>query len=150
MPGVVVGIDGSANARSALEWAVKEAAARSAPLTVLTVHEIPNSFFTGRPVVLPADEDQLAATKAAATELAEKAVSDLGENKPSSVTVKAVNGSAADELVAAASGADLLVIGARGGAQAGGLAAHSPIGSISYKVLHRAKCPVVVIPGSSE
>jgi nucleotide-binding universal stress UspA family protein len=148
MPGIVVGIDGSANARSALAWAASEAAARHAPLTVLTVHEISHGFWTGRPVVLSADEDQLAAAKAAATELADKAVSELGEAKPASVTVKAVSGFAADELLAAANGADILVLGARGGAQASGLAAHSPIGSVSNKVLHRAKCPVVVIPAS--
>jgi len=148
MPGIVVGIDGSANARSALLWAASEAAAHGAPLTVLTVHEISHSFWTGRPVVLSADEDQLAAAKAAATELADKAVSELGGARPAMVTVRAINGFAADELVAAAHGADMLVLGARGGAQASGLAAHSPIGSVSNKVLHRATCPVVVIPAS--
>lgn len=149
MPGIVVGIDGSANARSALEWAVKEAATRCAPLTVVTVHGISNSFWTGRPVVRPADEEQLAAAKSAAAELAEKAVSDAGEVKPASITVQAVNGSPADELLAASSGADMLILGARGGAQEGGLAAHSPIGSVSNKVLHRAKCPVVLVPATS-
>jgi nucleotide-binding universal stress UspA family protein len=148
MPGIVVGIDGSANARSALAWAVSEAAARRAPLTVLTVHELSHSFWSGRPVVLSADEDQLAAAKAAADELTDKAVSELGDSKPAAVTVRAVNGYAADELLAVAKGADMLVLGARGGAQATGLAAHSPIGSVSNKVLHRARCPVVVIPAS--
>lgn len=150
MPGIVVGLDGSANARSALEWAVGEAATRSAPLTVLTAHEISHSFLTGRPIVLSADEDELAAAKAAATELVDKAVSALSGAKPASVTVLAVNGPAANELIAAARGADLLVLGARGGAQVGGLAAHSPIGSVSNKVLHQAKCPVVVIPASGD
>ena len=84
MPGIVVGIDGSANARSALAWAVSEAAVRQAPLTVLTVHEISHSLLTGRPVVLSADEDQLAAAKAAATELTDKAISGLGGAKPAS------------------------------------------------------------------
>ena len=114
MPGIVVGIDGSANARSALLWAASEAAAHGAPLTVLTVHEISHSFWTGRPVVLSADEDQLAAAKAAATELADKAVSELGGARPAMVTVRAINGFAADELVAAAKGADMLVLGAAG------------------------------------
>jgi len=150
MPGIVVGIDGSANARPALAWAVSEAAVRRAPLTVVTVHEVSSSFWTGRPVVLSADEDQLAAARAAAAELAEKAASEAGEAKPASITVTAVSGVAADELLAAANGADMLVIGARGGAQVGGLAAHAPIGSVSNKVLHRAKCPVVVIPASSD
>jgi nucleotide-binding universal stress UspA family protein len=150
MPGIVVGVDGSANARSALEWAVGEAATRSAPLTVLTVHEISHSLLTGRPIVLSADEDELTAAKKAATELADKAVSALDGAKPASVTVRAVNGFPDQELLDAAKDADLLVLGARGGAQAGGLAAHSPIGSVSNKVLHHAKCPVVVVPASSD
>jgi len=54
MPGIVVGVDGSATARQALEWAIKEAAIRHAPITVLTVHEVARSFGrqraqTGRP-----------------------------------------------------------------------------------------------------
>lgn len=150
MPGIVVGVDGSANARSALVWAASEAAARGAQLTVLTVHEISHSLLTGRPISLPADEDQLAAATAAATELTEKVVSELDETKPASITVTAVTGSVADELLAAANGADMLILGARGGAQSGGLAAHSPLGSVSNKVLHRARCPVVVIPATSD
>jgi nucleotide-binding universal stress UspA family protein len=150
MPGIVVGVDGSANAKSALEWAVGEAATHSAPLTVLTVHEISHSFLTGRPVVLSADEDELAAAKTAVTELVDKAINALGGAKPASVTVQALSGSAAGELIDATHGADLLVLGARGGAQAGGLAAHSPIGSVSNKVLYHAKCPVVVVPASGD
>ena len=52
----------------------------------------------------------------------------------------------ADELVSASRDADLLVVGARGGAQGGGLAQHMPLGSISNKVLHHSECPVVVVP----
>jgi nucleotide-binding universal stress UspA family protein len=150
MPGIVVGVDGSANARSALQWAVGEAAVRQAPLTVLVVHEISHSLLTGRPVVLGADEDQLVAAQAAAKELVDKAVGELAGAKPASVNVLAVNGFAAHELIAAADEADLLVLGARGGAQVGGLAAHAPIGSVSNKVLHHAKCPVVVVPASPD
>ncbi len=150
MPGIVVGVDGSANARSALAWAVGEAAARRAPLTVLTVHEISHSFLTGRPIVLAADEDQLIAAQAAAKELVDKAISGLGEAKPASVIVQAVNGSAASELIAAAAEADLIVLGARGGAQGGGMGGHGPIGSVSNKVLHQSKCPVVVVPHSGD
>ena len=37
MPGIIVGVDGSGHSQRALEWAMKEAAIRHAPLTVLTV-----------------------------------------------------------------------------------------------------------------
>jgi len=147
MPGIVVGVDGSANARYALEWAVSEAAVKNAPLTVLTVNEVAASFWTGQPITVPADEIFLETARKEATELTEKLIAELGESRPASVTVKAVNGFAANELVEASRVADLLVVGARGGAHFhGGMASHSPIGSVSNKVLHRAECPVVVVP----
>jgi nucleotide-binding universal stress UspA family protein len=147
MPGIVVGVDGSANARYALEWAVREAAVKNAPLTVVTVNEVAASFWTGNPITVPADEVLLETARKEATELTEKDLAGLSESRPASVTVKAVNGFAADELIQASRDADLLVVGARGGAHFhGGMAIHSPIGSISNKVLHRAECPVVVVP----
>ena len=45
MPRIVVGIDGSPNSERALDWAMKQAAAVHAPLTVITVHEVPKSFW---------------------------------------------------------------------------------------------------------
>jgi nucleotide-binding universal stress UspA family protein len=125
---------------------MKEAAVRNAPLSVLTVNEVAASFWSHRPVTVPADEALLAKAREAATELAEKAASDLGESRPASVTINAVNGFAADELISASADADLVVVGARGGAQGGGMAYHGPLGSISSKVLHHAQCPVVVVP----
>ncbi len=146
MPGIIVGVDGSANAKYALEWAVKEAAAKHESLTVMTVNEVAASFWTHHPVTVPADEVLLDKARKAATDLVDKAVAELGESGPASVTVHAINGFAADELVSASRDADLLVVGARGGAQGGGLAQHMPLGSISNKVLHHSECPVVVVP----
>jgi nucleotide-binding universal stress UspA family protein len=37
MPGIVVGIDGSEHSHRALEWAMRHAAQRHLPLTVITV-----------------------------------------------------------------------------------------------------------------
>ena len=39
MSGILVGVDGSGHSQRALEWAVREAAIRHVPLTVLTAHE---------------------------------------------------------------------------------------------------------------
>ena len=39
MPGIIVGVDGSSQSRRALQWALSEAAARRAPLTVLSVRD---------------------------------------------------------------------------------------------------------------
>lgn len=150
MSGITVGVDGSANARHALRWAVKEAAVKHEPLTVVTVNEVAASFWTHQPVLVPADQALLDKTRQAATELVNEAVSELGEPGPVSVNVRAINGFAADELIGASRDSDLLVVGARGGAQSGGLAYHTPLGSISHKVLHHAQCPVVVVPGPKQ
>lgn len=149
MAGIVVGVDGSANARHALEWAMREAAIRTAPLTVLTVHEVAASFWTHRPITLPVDKALLESSREAATQLVDKIAAELGDAGKFEVIVKAVNGFAADELTSASRDADLLVVGARGGAQSGGLAQHMPLGSVSNKVLHHAHCPVVVVPAGA-
>jgi nucleotide-binding universal stress UspA family protein len=47
MPGIIVGVDGSGHSHRALEWAMKEAAMRHAPLTVLTVHPAIVGYFGG-------------------------------------------------------------------------------------------------------
>jgi nucleotide-binding universal stress UspA family protein len=148
MSGIIVGVDGSANARYALQWAVKEAASKHEPLTVLTVNEVAASFWTHQPITVPADQALLEKARLAAAEMVDKAVSDLDGPGPASVTVRAINGFASDELVKASQEADLVVVGARGGAQSGGLAHHTAVGSVSNKVLHHSTCPVVVVPAT--
>jgi len=143
MPGITVGIDGSHDAHLALEWAMQEAAARHVPLTVVTVHDVPVSGWTGNPIILPADEPALERAYQAAGDAVAKAAAALGESKPPSVKVRAVNGFPAQELIEASRDADLLVVGSRGG---GGFA-RLLLGSISDQVVHHAYCPVVVVPG---
>ncbi len=59
---------------------------------------------------------------------------------PPGVSVRVVAGAPALELIGAARGADLLVVGSRGG---GGFA-RLTMGSVSSQVAHHAPCPVVV------
>ena len=145
MPGIIVGIDGSARSLKALEWAAGEAAVRHAPLTVLTVHQAVAGYFAA-PAQYPGDQD----LTDQAREVAQKETDDvLGKSgagsRPPSVTVRAVNGLPADELLKAAAGADMLVVGSRG---AGGFA-RLLMGSVCTQVTHHAHCPVVVIPAES-
>jgi nucleotide-binding universal stress UspA family protein len=145
MPGITVGVDGSHNSHKALEWAMKEATLQQAALTVLTVHEVAANHWTGSPMVMP-DMDKPAEEKIrqAAEEAVAKAAGELGNSPPPSVTVHAVSGFAAHELIEASKNSDLLVVGSRGG---GGFA-RLMMGSISTKVVHHALCPVVVVPSS--
>jgi nucleotide-binding universal stress UspA family protein len=145
MSGITVGIDGSAHSSRALEWALSEGATRHAPVTVLTVHSVPMSGWTGNPIKLPRDAADLDRERHAAEELTAKALSQLGDAQPPSVTVRAIIGFPAGELIEASRAADLMVVGSRG---AGGFA-RLVIGSVSSQVVHHAHCPVVVVPSGS-
>ena len=142
MPGIIVGVDGSGHSERALEWAVKEAAIRHAPLTVLAVHEVASNHWTGNPVIYPDDQPEVEKIRQAAQEATQKVVDQAGEPGPASVTVRAVSGLAASELIDASADADLVVVGSRGG---GGFA-KLMLGSVSSKVVHHAHSPVAVIP----
>jgi nucleotide-binding universal stress UspA family protein len=143
MAGITVGIDGSPNARRALDWAVREAATRGCQLTVLSVHSVIASFITGAPVPVPADAGLQEKERQAAEEAVQQALRDAGTAQPASVQVRSVSGFPVEELLEAAQHSDLLVIGARGG---GGFHRLS-LGSVSTQVLHHAACPVTVVPG---
>ena len=141
MPGITVGIDGSDHSVKALEWAIREAAIQHAPVTVLTVHLVPKSGWTGNPITLPADIAEVERARQAAEELVVKVTSQLGDAQPASVKVSAVNGFPAEALIEASRDADLIVVGSRG---SGGFA-RLMVGSVSSQVVHHAHCPVVVV-----
>jgi nucleotide-binding universal stress UspA family protein len=142
MPGIIVGVDGSEVSRRALDWAVREAGLRGAALTVLAVHQVASNYWTGTPEHYPADQPVTEVMRRAAEEAVQKAVSQAGEPAPASVTVRAVSGLPAQELVNASSDADLVVVGANSGS---GLS-QMLLGSVTSKVVNHAACPVVVIP----
>jgi nucleotide-binding universal stress UspA family protein len=141
MAGIVVGVDGSGNAQRALDWAVKEAAALHAPLTVLAVHQVASNQWTGNPLIYPEDAAEQEKAQHAAEEAVSKAVGQLGGARPASVTVRAVSGLVARELIDASRDADLVVVGSRG---SGGFASLL-MGSVSSQVVNHAACPVVVV-----
>ena len=142
MPGIVVGVDGSEYSGPVLEWAVKEAALRNTSLTVLTVKEVAGNAWTGRKETYPADQAEADKMRQAAEEATQKVVDAAGGARPASVTVPAVSGIPAQEMINASSDADLVVVGARGG---GGFA-RLMMGSVSNQVAHHSAAPVVVIP----
>jgi len=143
MPGIIVGIDGSAHSAQALEWAIKQGARQHAAVTVITVNSVPASPWSGNPLLLAQDPGELEKMRQAAEEMTVKVTSQLGEARPESMTVRAVNGFPSKELIDASRDADLLVVGSRG---AGGFA-RLMVGSTSDQVVHHAHCPVVVVRG---
>jgi nucleotide-binding universal stress UspA family protein len=114
-------------------------------VTVLTVHSVPASGWTGNPITLPQDATDQEQARLAAEEMTLKAMSQLGEAQPTSVTVRSVTGFPAQELIEASRTADLVVVGSRG---AGGFA-RLLVGSVSSQVVHHAHCPVVVVRSES-
>ena len=141
MPGIVVGVDGSPHSQRALEWAIKEAGLRNAPLTVLAVHQVAGNHWSGNPEKYPADAPETEKMRQAAQDTVQKAVDAAGSPGPASVTVRAVSGIAAQELISASNDADLVVVGSRGG---GGFA-RLMLGSVSTQVAAHSASPVVVI-----
>jgi nucleotide-binding universal stress UspA family protein len=143
MPGIIVGVDGSTHSQRALEWAMKEAALRETPLTVVTVHALIRGYFGGN-VEFPTDPALAEKAGQVVQADVDSAVSDLGGSAPASVTVQVASGSVVEELVNAAKDADMLVVGSRG---AGGFS-RLMMGSVSSLVTQHATCPVVVIPAA--
>jgi len=144
MPGIIVGVDGSPHSQHALEWAMKEAAIRHAPLTVLTVHRASVGYW-GSETRYPPDHAVAEHARQSAQDAVVKAAANLGEPGPESVTVHAVSGAPAEELITAGRDADMIVVGSRG---AGGFP-RLLIGSVSNHVTHHALCPVVVVPSEA-
>ncbi len=127
---IVVGIDGSASAGAALEWAARQAARTGAELEVLTTFG-PDYVF-----VTPEEEQQ------ATDEVLGGAAARIADIVPATaVTTHSRRGLADQVLVQASAGADLLVVGTRGLGGFRGLA----LGSVGRKCLHRSSVPLVVV-----
>jgi nucleotide-binding universal stress UspA family protein len=150
MPGIIVGVDGSDHSRYALEWAIREAAVRHSPLTVLTVQQPTTGYWSvgaAVPIPYPYDEDLAKQALQLAEKETNSTLEKVGpESRPSSVTVRAIVALPAEALLQAAADADMLVVGSRG---AGGFK-RLLMGSVSTQVTQHAHCPVVVIPATND
>jgi len=140
MSGIVVGVDGSGHSRKALERAANEAAVHHVPLTVLTVHQAVRDVY-GAPSHYPEDAALTDKARQALQAETDQVLAGLGA-QPESVTVTAVHGLPAEELVKASDGADMLVLGRRGTGGFGRLL----MGSVTSQVAHHAQCAVLIVP----
>lgn len=143
---IVVGVDDSLEAAAALRWAICEAELRDATLEV--VHA-----WTFVPVTTPGDAglvpvpwsenvEVLDASRRAAEDLASRVVAEVAGPTPAvELSVSVVEGPAADVLRAAATGADLVVVGNRGR----GNLISAILGSVSSDLADEAPCPVVIV-----
>jgi nucleotide-binding universal stress UspA family protein len=142
MPGIVVGVDGSDHSCRALDWAMSEAAVRHAPLTVLTVQQATAGYWGFAPSPYMPDPDLPGQAAKEATDETGIALGRLGTGeRPASVTVRTVTGLPAEEILRAGQDADMIVVGSHGAGEFRELLTRS----VSSRVSHHARCPVVVI-----
>jgi nucleotide-binding universal stress UspA family protein len=138
---VVVGIDGSANSITALEWAAKHAHATRALVEAVYVWHYPFAAIAPAPIGSGAPPPEL---MEAAAEEALRGFLVLAVLPPGTRIEQIVReGSAAKVLLDRADEAQLLVVGARGHGGFRGLLS----GSVATAVAAHAPCPVVVVPG---
>lgn len=136
--GVVVGYDGSSPSVDALAWAVDEAAARGARLTVLHAADIGGELLG----------EAWVAVRDAAREKLAGVLDELSRGRGAGAGALDVHGALslsgpAETLVAASADADLVVVGNRGR----GRVSSALLGSVAFSVTAGAACPVVVVRG---
>ena len=147
---VLVGIDGSANAETAMWWAVDIAIAANRPLRLLTCYSLPVMVGLGAAsgyVGPMLTTEEIREIDAANRKVLEDLKAKVAAAQPSlSVELFIDQGSPATAILKASEDAAMIVMGTRGVGSTHALV----LGSVSYAVAHRAKCPVVLVPESAE
>jgi nucleotide-binding universal stress UspA family protein len=137
MAEIIVGVDGSEPAAAALRWAARESAWRGEPL----VAALAWGFLNQHHAAQGADFDPEYTEADALEALGSYVAGALGEG--SAAELRPINDLPWRALVGAATGASMLVVGARG---LGGFKSLL-LGSVSHQCLHHATCPVAVVRG---
>lgn len=135
---VLVGFDGSEQARSALDFAADEARRRGSGLTVVTAYAAPGAFYANL-ASMPHEADD--AGRAAARATLEEAA-EIVKDHPGPLTFRSAKGDATGVLVDASGKAKLVVVGSRG---RGGFAGRV-LGSVASGLPAHSRCPTVVVP----
>ena len=141
-PRIVTGVDGSDSSLSALRWAIRQAGLTGAAVDAVAAWHFPAAAASYGYVPVGTGEDY------DFKEITEKILADAissAQAPDSDVRVRSnvIEGNAAQALIDASDGAELLVVGSRGH---GGFT-EALLGSVSQHCVHYAHCPVVVIRG---
>ncbi|MFF4948758.1 universal stress protein [Streptomyces chattanoogensis] len=137
---VVVGIEDGAGSGTAVQFALREAQVRCCGLTA--VHARCTATIGSPETTAPADWTP-EARRRSPVQVLDDALCEPGDQCPHVVVSRrAVEGPAREALLEAASGADLLVVGARRRHGHFGL----QLGLVNHGVLHHSPCPVAIVP----
>jgi nucleotide-binding universal stress UspA family protein len=132
---IVVGVDGSAGSKLALQWAARIAAAEDAVIDVVGAWDFP-------PTAAWAALPESYSPKLEMDKIVAETVDEVyGADRPLGITVRTVKGNPAAALLAASADALMVVVGSRGHGGFMGLL----LGSVSAKVAEHASCPVLVV-----
>lgn len=138
--GIIVGVDGSAPSKVAVDWAAREALMRNLPLTIIYISPSP-MVAAERP--MPADltervekHGQRVLREARST--AEEAAKG---SSPIRIDTEMVSAAVLPTLIDRSKDADMIVVGSRGV----GAIVRRLLGSVSAGLIHHAHCPVAVI-----
>jgi nucleotide-binding universal stress UspA family protein len=142
---IVVGVDGSEASQEALAWALRQAEQTGASIDAVIAWHNP-VVIGGMPYGPVAVLEQSDFGRFAESTLKTSIRAVVDSHCPVPVRPVVRQGNAAQVLLDAAKGADLLVVGSRG---YGGFA-EALLGSVSQHCVHHASCPVVVIRGGQE
>lgn len=138
MGDIVVGIDGSSESFTAVQWAAHEAKARGARLVLAHAWHVPATLGLADAVGPVVDWSFLEEAARSALQKARRSIHEDGVE----IEELLIEDHPVPGLLSAAEGADLLVVGSRGLGGFSGLL----LGSVSQGVLHHAPCPVAVVP----
>ena len=135
-PTIVVGYDGSANSRGALEYALRRAEALQGHVLAVCAFDAPADWLG-----MPYYERSLEEHQQRARELTRR-IDDLP-----GVETDIVEGPPVDALVRTAQARDAaeIVVGARGLGRF-----QAALGSVSHALLHEADRPVIIVPSTSD
>jgi nucleotide-binding universal stress UspA family protein len=130
--GIVVGIDGSPQAKVALRWAVQEATMRNAQLTLVHAAAPIPAVFHQQPEAVARQ------VLADAIGVVESMTDDRTRPR---IDSELISGAPIPALIDMSTKADMLVVGSRGNGAVKSLL----LGSVSSGLVHHAHCPVAVI-----
>ena len=139
----VVGVDGSEDSRTALEWAVAQATGRDVEIVALSTLRAP--ILPGDAIGQPALLMDWRGFEAELRRRVEEIIASVRRDDGSTVleiVPRVVEGRAAHTLIEASREAELLVVGSRGRGGLSGVV----LGSVSRQCATHATVPVAVVP----